>query len=101
MIVSESELVAAVTRDHAAGKRIGLVRTRFDLVRVDLVRAIQAAAARSDRVVVAVIDDGGAAPISAQDRAELVDGFRGVDYVIICPKDSVDRLAGALAPDFP
>ncbi len=98
MIVSEAELIASITRDHAAGKRVGFVRTSFDLLRVDVVRDLQAAAARSDRLIVAVMDGNGAHVISARDRAELVDGVRGVDYVIICVKDQAERLAALLEP---
>ena len=99
MIVSEAELIASVTRDRAAGKRVGLVPASFDLLRVDVVRAIQAAAAKSDRLVVAVVDSDGTPLISVKDRAELVDGLRGVDYVIIRAKDQVESLVALLAPD--
>jgi bifunctional ADP-heptose synthase (sugar kinase/adenylyltransferase) len=99
LILPEAELVASITRDRAAGKRIGFARASFDLLRVDVVRALQAAAAGPDRLVVAVIDDGGAAVISAKDRAEIVDGLRGVDYVIVCTADRAERLMALLAPD--
>jgi bifunctional ADP-heptose synthase (sugar kinase/adenylyltransferase) len=98
VIVSEAGLIASLARDHAAGKRIGFARTSFDLLRVDVVRFLQASAARSDRLVVAVIDEGGTPVISVKDRAELVDGLRGVDYVIICAKDQVEHLVALLAP---
>jgi bifunctional ADP-heptose synthase (sugar kinase/adenylyltransferase) len=98
VIVSEPQLIAAVTRDHAAGKRIGFARASFDLLRLDVVRALQASAATSDRLIVAVIDEGGAPVLSAQDRAELVDGLRVVDYAIVCTKDEAGRLMDLLAP---
>lgn len=99
MIVSEAELIAAVTRDRAAGKRIGFVPASFDLLRVDLVRQLQASAARSGRLVVAVVDGGGTPLISVNDRAELINGLRGVDYVIIRATDQVEPLVALLAPD--
>jgi bifunctional ADP-heptose synthase (sugar kinase/adenylyltransferase) len=98
VVVSEPELVAAIARDSAAGQRIGFARASFDLLRVDVVRLLQASAAKSDRLVVAVIDSEGAPVISVKDRAELVDGLRGVDYVIICATDRVERLMALLAP---
>jgi bifunctional ADP-heptose synthase (sugar kinase/adenylyltransferase) len=101
VVVSEPELIASVTRDRAAGKRIGFARASFDLLRVDLVRRLQASAARSDRLVVAVVDTDATPVVSATDRAELVDGLRGVDYVIICSADQVERLDGLLAPYVP
>jgi len=99
VVVPEAELVAAITRDRAAGKRIGFVTAAFDLLRAGDVRALQAAAAGSDRLVVAVIDDTAAHVVSVSDRAELVDGLRGVDYVIVCAADGVERLVGLVIPD--
>jgi bifunctional ADP-heptose synthase (sugar kinase/adenylyltransferase) len=101
VIVSEAELIASVTRDRAAGKRIGFVRASFELLRVDVVRLLQAAASRSDRLVVAVIDGDGAPVVSVKDRAELVDGLRGVHYVMICTHGQAERLMGLLAPYVP
>ena len=106
-ILSESELVAAITRDRAAKKRIALAAACFDLLRVDDVRALQSAAAHADRLVVAVLDDTevrakfgkGRPVVNVDERAELVDGVRGVDYVIVCARADVDRLASLLEPD--
>jgi bifunctional ADP-heptose synthase (sugar kinase/adenylyltransferase) len=99
VILSEAELVAAVTRDRAAGKRVGFATTSFDLLRVSDVRRLQAAAAESDRLVVAVVDDESPRVTRVQDRAELADGLRGVDYVIVCAPGGVERLAALLIPD--
>ena len=97
MILSEAELVAAVTRDRAAGKRIGFVALSFDLLRAGEVRRIQAAAAEADRLVVAVADDEQPHVIETRDRAELVDSLRGVAYVIICPGGRPDEVAALAA----
>ena len=102
MILSEADLVAAVTRDRAAGKRIGWVGLSFDLLRVGEVRRIQTAAGRADRLVVAVVDDDQPHVMTIGDRAELADSVRGVAYVIICPPgrpDKVAALAALVAPD--
>ena len=98
MIVSDAELIASLTRDHAADKRIGFARLSFDLLGVEVVRSIHAAAARSDRLVVAVVETDQPSVISLDDRAELVDGIRGVDYVIVCTKEQEARLIDLLAP---
>ena len=106
-IVSESELVAAVTRDRAAKKRVALAAVCFDILRVDDVRVLQAAATGADRVVAAVLDDAavhakmgeGRPVVTANERAELVDGVRGVDYVIVCSEADVARLTSLLMPD--
>ena len=99
MIVSEADLMAAVTRDRAAGKRIGLVTLAFDLLKIGDVRAVQAAAGQSDRLVVALLDDAAAHVISTADRAEIAASLRGVDYVIVCAPDRIDALAALLMPD--
>ena len=106
-IVSESELVAAITRDRAARKRVALVVLCFDVLRAEHARMIQSAANQTDRVIVAVLDDAavraamgeGRPVVSVGDRAELVDGVRGVDYVIVCSEVNVDRLTSLLTPD--
>ena len=100
MVVSESELVAAIAQDRSAGRRIAIESGCFDLLRVGDVRSLQSAAANADRLVVLIYDDdstralnGSGRPIiKAQDRAELVAGLRGVDYVVLCSTADVDRL---------
>jgi bifunctional ADP-heptose synthase (sugar kinase/adenylyltransferase) len=106
-IVSESELVAAITRDRAANKRVALAVACFDTLRMEDVRRMQTAAGKADRVIVAVLDDlavratlGESRPVvTVDDRAELVDAVRGVDYVIVCSQTDVDRLTSLLTPD--
>ena len=51
--------------------------------------------------MVAVVDDSVPRVTTAAERAELVDNLRGVDYVIVCSTDDVDRLAALLTPDEP
>ncbi len=106
-IVSESELVAAITRDRAARKRTALVSACFDILGVADVRAIQRAASQADRVIVAVLDDDavraklgpGRPVVPVEDRAELVGGVRGVDYLVVCSAGDLDRLTALLTPD--
>src|SRR4029077_15406203 len=107
MLLSESELVDAVTRDRAAGKTIAFANGCFDLLHVGHVRYLEGAAAEGDRLIVAVNDDrsvsalkGPGRPIlGAADRAELVGGLRGVDYVIVFGDANVERLLMLLKPD--
>jgi rfaE bifunctional protein nucleotidyltransferase chain/domain len=107
MILSEPDLVAAVSRDRARGRTIAFANGCFDLLHVGHVRYLAGAAAEADRLVVAVNDDrsvsalkGPGRPIlPAADRAELVDLVRGVHYVVIFNDPSVERLLGLLKPD--
>jgi rfaE bifunctional protein nucleotidyltransferase chain/domain len=106
-VVSDSELVAAVARDRAAGHRIALANGCFDLLHVGHVRYLQGAAAEGDRLIVAINDDdavrslkGPGRPIlTASDRAELVAALRGVDYVVIFAEPTVERLLRLIRPD--
>jgi len=107
MIITEPELLAAIARDRAAGKRIAFANGCFDVLHVGHVRYLQGAAAEGDRLVVAINDDasvaalkGAGRPIlSAADRAELVAGLRGVDYVVIFSEPNVERLLRLIEPD--
>jgi rfaE bifunctional protein nucleotidyltransferase chain/domain len=106
-ILSEQQLLDAVARDRAAGRTIAFANGCFDLLHVGHVRYLQAAAREADRLVVAVNDDlsatalkGPGRPIiAAADRAELIAGLRGVDYVTVFPDPHVERLLGLLKPD--
>ena len=106
MILTEDALVAAVAQDRAAGRTIAFANGIFDLLHAGHVRYLQAAAREADRLIVAVNDDaiasrkGAGRPIlPAADRAELVAALRGVDYVVIFPDLTVERLLTRLKPD--
>src|SRR3954451_11122447 len=100
MIVTEPELLNAVTRDRAAGLTVALANGCFDLLHVGHLRYLQGAAREADRLIVAVNDDasvaalkGAGRPIlAAADRADLVSALRGVDYVVVFSDATVERL---------
>src|SRR3954462_9105382 len=106
-IVSERELVDAVARERAAGRRVAFANGCFDLLHVGHVRYLQGAAREGDRLVVAINDDASVAALKGQgrpvlaaaDRAELVAALRGVDYVVIFGDPNVERLLMLLEPD--
>ena len=107
-ILSEPELLAAIARERAAGKRIAFANGIFDLLHVGHLRYLQGAAAVADLLVVGVNSDastrmlkGEERPIIAQaERAELVAALRGVDFVTIFEDRSPARLIETLRPDF-
>lgn len=106
-VLSREALVAAVDADRAAGRTIAFANGAFDLLHVGHVRYLQAAAREADRLVVAINDDAsvrllkgeGRPVLSAADRAELVAGLRGVDYVTIFHEPTVAPLLLTLRPD--
>jgi D-glycero-beta-D-manno-heptose 1-phosphate adenylyltransferase len=106
-VVSREELLHLVGADRAGGRTIAFANGGFDLLHVGHVRYLQAAAKEADRLVVAINDDdsvrrlkGEGRPIlTGADRAELVAGLRGVDYVVLFPEATVAPLLLALRPD--
>jgi rfaE bifunctional protein nucleotidyltransferase chain/domain len=107
MILSETDLVDAIARDRAAGRSIAFANGCFDLLHVGHIRYLRGAAAEANRLVVAINDDesvtklkGAGRPIlPSADRAELVDALRFVDYVVVFPDLTVERLLTNLRPD--
>jgi rfaE bifunctional protein nucleotidyltransferase chain/domain len=105
-VLSESELIEAISRERANGRTIAFANGCFDLLHVGHVRYIQGAAAEADRLIVAVNNDrsvaalkGAGRPIlAAADRAELVSALRGVDYVVVFGDPTVERLLALLEP---
>jgi rfaE bifunctional protein nucleotidyltransferase chain/domain len=106
-VLSQPQLVDAVARERALGRTIAFANGCFDLLHVGYVRYLQAAARKADRLVVAVNDDASALALkgpgrpvmTAVDRAELVAGLRGVDYVIVFSGPTVGPLLELVRPD--
>jgi rfaE bifunctional protein nucleotidyltransferase chain/domain len=106
-LVSDSELLAAVTADRAAGRAIALANGCFDLLHVGHVRYLEAARREADRLIVAVNADvsvcrlkGPGQPVMPEGaRAELIAALRCVDYVVIFADATVERLLRMLRPE--
>ena len=106
-VLSEPELIEAISRERADGCTIAFANGCFDLLHVGHVRYLQGSAAEADRLIVAVNDDrsvaalkGDGRPVmTAADRAELVCALRGVDYVVLFGDATVERLLTLLEPD--
>jgi rfaE bifunctional protein nucleotidyltransferase chain/domain len=107
MVVTESELLARVAEDRGQGRTIALANGCFDILHVGHVRYLDGAAREADRLIVAVNDDAsvralkgpGRPLVPAEARAEVIAALRNVDYVIVFPDRTVDRLLAALRPD--
>jgi len=107
MIVTEPELVARVAADRQAGRKVAFANGCFDVLHVGHVRYLNGARQEADRLIVAVNDDasvralkGSGRPIlDAAARAEIVAALRAVDYVVVFPDRTVERLLRLLRPD--
>jgi rfaE bifunctional protein nucleotidyltransferase chain/domain len=106
-LVTEFELVESVRRDRAAGRRFAFANGCFDLLHVGHVRYLAGAAAQADRLIVAVNDDASVAALKgpgrpivpAAERAEVIAALAAVDYVVIFPDPTVERLLRVLTPE--
>jgi rfaE bifunctional protein nucleotidyltransferase chain/domain len=106
-VVTDSELERLIAADRRAGRSIALANGCFDVLHVGHVRYLEGASREADRLIVAINDDdsvralkGPGRPIlPGAARAELVAGLRCVDYVVLFPERTVERLLRALEPD--
>lgn len=106
-VVNESELAALVAEDRRAGRTVAFANGCFDLLHVGHVRYLEGAKREADRLIVAVNDDDSVRALKGPNRpilpgvarAALVAALRSVDYVVLFPDRTVDRLLGLLRPD--
>ena len=99
-VVTDAELITLVEADRRAGRTIAFANGCFDVLHVGHVRYLDGARQQGDRLVVAVNDDGSVRALKGEDRpimpasarAELVAALRVVDYVVIFPERTVERL---------
>jgi rfaE bifunctional protein nucleotidyltransferase chain/domain len=106
-VLSRQALIEAIAAERRAGRTVAFANGCFDLLHVGHVRYLQAAAAEADVLVVAINDDASVARLkgpgrpvlSGADRAELVAGLRGVDYVVLFPEPTVTPLLLELRPN--
>jgi rfaE bifunctional protein nucleotidyltransferase chain/domain len=106
-VVTDSELSPLLDADRRAGRRIAFANGCFDILHVGHVRYLEGARREGDRLVVAINDDdsvrmlkGPHRPVIAGEaRAELVAALRAVDYVVLFPERTVERLLRQFRPD--
>ena len=106
-IVTETELDALVAEERRNGATIAFANGCFDILHVGHVRYLAGAAAEADRLIVAINDDesvrglkGEGRPVMpGRERAEIVAALNGVDFVVLFPEASVDRLLTRVKPD--
>jgi len=106
-ILERSELVRTAEAARAAGSVIVLANGCFDLLHVGHVRYLAGAKELGDVLVVGINSDrqthilkGDGRPYTPErERAEMVAGLRGVDFVTIFDEATVEQLIRAIKPD--
>jgi len=107
MVVTEERLSELVAVDREQGLTLALANGCFDLLHVGHIRYLRGAAAEADRLIVAVNDDqsvevlkGDGRPLQpASERAEIVEAFEMVDYVVLFSSLTVENLLREIRPD--
>jgi rfaE bifunctional protein nucleotidyltransferase chain/domain len=92
---------------RAAGSRVALANGLFDILHVGHLRYLEGARRQAEILVVGVNGDASASALKgpgrpivpAAERAELVAGFRCVDFVTIFEETTAEGLILALKPD--
>lgn len=107
MIAAREELADLVARRQAAGDIGVLTNGVFDLLHAGHLRTLAAARALGDFLIVAVNSDrsarrlakGPGRPLVPEAlRAELLDGLRCVDYVVLFDEDTAAETLAVLRP---
>ena len=101
------EIAAALNGERCAGNSVALANGLFDVLHVGHLRYLEGAAREADVLVVAVNSDASARALKGRDRplvseherAQLVAGFRCVDYVVIFSELDVDGVLRTIRPD--
>ena len=106
-VVTETELVELIAEDRYAGRSIAFANGCFDVLHVGHARYLEGASREANRLIVGVNDDAsvralkgrGRPVMPAADRAELVAAFAVVDYVVVFPDRTAERLLRLVRPD--
>jgi len=106
-ILSESELLEAVSDARAQGERIVMTNGCFDILHPGHVAYLEQAAALGDRLIVAVNSDacvsrlkGSARPLNnIGARLSVLAGLSAIDWLVSFEDNTPERLASLIRPD--
>ena len=106
-IVSLDELERVVAAERARGKAIVLTNGCFDLLHVGHTRVLQQCRDLGDVLIVGVNGDDSVRRLKGEprpyvpeaERAELLAALASVNYVVVFPETTAERLAERVRPD--
>ncbi|MDP9351277.1 MAG: D-glycero-beta-D-manno-heptose 1-phosphate adenylyltransferase [Chloroflexota bacterium] len=106
-VLDEGEALEELRRRRERGERAVFTNGCFDLLHVGHVRYLRQARELADVLIVAVNTDdsvrelkGPERPVVPEDeRAEVLAALEAVDYVVLFPDRTAERLVGVLKPE--
>lgn len=108
MIVERQAIAEVIAAEKEKGHKIVLTNGCFDILHAGHVRYLAAARAVGDILVLGLNSDesvrmlkGPTRPINTErDRAEVIDGLKSVDYVVIFGEKTAEALVRDVRPDY-
>jgi D-beta-D-heptose 7-phosphate kinase/D-beta-D-heptose 1-phosphate adenosyltransferase len=106
-VMSQDQLLAAVTRARSLGERIVFTNGCFDILHAGHVAYLEEARALGDRLIVAVNDDasvtrlkGAGRPVNRiEQRLRVLAGLAAVDWLVEFTEDTPESLLVQLRPE--
>ena len=106
-IVSQDEIITIVREGQSLGKTYAATNGCFDILHVGHVRYLEETKKFGDVLIVALNSDksvrelkGEGRPINNEnDRAEVLNGLKSVDYVVLFDEQSPANLLSEIKPD--
>ncbi len=107
-IIRRAEVLKALARERARGRRIAFTNGCFDLLHAGHVSLLQYARSRGDVLVVGLNSDRSIRALKGKkgrpafpqaDRARILAALEPVDYVVLFDEPHVTRLVRAVRPD--
>lgn len=108
MIVERHAIADVIAAEKEKGHKIVLTNGCFDILHAGHVRYLAAARAVGDVLVLGLNSDesvrmlkGPTRPINTErDRADVIDGLKSVDYVVIFGEKTAEALVRDVRPDY-
>ncbi len=108
MIVKRQAIADVIAAEKEKGHKIVLTNGCFDILHAGHVRYLAAARAVGDVLVLGLNSDesvrmlkGPTRPVNTErDRAEVIDGLKSVDYVVIFGEKTAEALVRDVRPDY-
>ncbi len=107
VVLTEAELRERLCADRAAGLTFSFANGCFDVLHVGHLHYLIGSASEADRLIVAINDDASVTALkgpnrpvqAAAERAALIAALWMVDYVVVFPDLTVERLLTTLTPE--